>query len=90
MKVLASASFDGEKHLLTNQSQLEFAAVDVRTRASSSARGTSSILYVPALTFLLYLGMSPLRGPQALSQLPSVTSSRCMVSTWSNPPPQSM
>jgi len=34
MNVLASATFDGENHLLTNQSQLEFAAVDVRTRAS--------------------------------------------------------
>ena len=50
MNVLASATFDGENHLLTNQSQLEFAAVDVRTRASSSATSTSSILYVPSLT----------------------------------------
>ena len=45
MNVLASATFDGENHLLTNQSQLEISAVDVRTRASSSATGTSSILY---------------------------------------------
>jgi hypothetical protein len=58
MNVLASATFDGENHLLTNQSQLEFAAVDVRTRASSSARGTSSILYVPALTSALFTVMS--------------------------------
>jgi hypothetical protein len=35
MNVLASATFDGENHLLTNQSQLEFAAVDVRTRTST-------------------------------------------------------
>ena len=42
MNVLASATFDGENHLLTNQSQLEFAAVDVRTRASSSATGTKT------------------------------------------------
>jgi hypothetical protein len=45
MNVLASATFDGENHLLTNQSQLEISAVDVRTRASSSATGTCSILY---------------------------------------------
>ena len=54
MNVLASATFDGENHLLTNQSQLEISAVDVRTRASSSATGTSSILYVPALTSALF------------------------------------
>jgi hypothetical protein len=41
MNVLASATFDGENHLLTNQSQLEFAAGEVRTRASSSATITS-------------------------------------------------
>ena len=34
MKVLASATFDGKNHLLTNQSQIEFAAGEVRTRAS--------------------------------------------------------
>ena len=33
MKVLASATFDGKNHLLTNQSQIEFAAGEVRTRA---------------------------------------------------------
>ena len=54
MKVLASATFDGKNHLLTNQSQLEIAAVDVRTRASSSATSTSSILYLPSLTSALF------------------------------------
>jgi hypothetical protein len=34
MSVLARVTCDGENHLLTNQSQLEFAAVEVRTRAS--------------------------------------------------------
>ena len=58
MKVLASVTFDGKNHLLTNQSQLEFAAVDVRTRASSSARGTSSIHYLPSLTSALFTVMS--------------------------------
>jgi hypothetical protein len=54
MNVLASATFDGENHLLTNQSHLEFAAVDVRTRASSSATSASSILYLPSLTSALF------------------------------------
>jgi hypothetical protein len=58
MKVLASATFDGENHLLTNQSQLEFAAVDVRTRAPPSATSTSSILYVTSLTSALFTVMS--------------------------------
>jgi hypothetical protein len=58
MNVLASATFDGENHLLTNQSQLEFAAVDVRTRASSSATSTSSILYLPSLTSTSFTVMS--------------------------------
>ena len=58
MKVLASATFDGENHLLTNQSQLEFAAVDVRTRASASATSTSSIFYLPSLTCALFTVMS--------------------------------
>src|SRR5918992_5183367 len=31
--------------------------------------------------------MSPWRGPRALSQFPRVSSSRCMVSTLSKPPP---
>ena len=35
-------------------------------------------------------GMLPRRGPRAFSQLLRVRSSRCMVSTWSKPPPQSM
>jgi hypothetical protein len=54
MNVLASATFDGKNHLLTNQSQLEFAAVDLRTRASSSATSTSLILYLPGLTSALF------------------------------------
>jgi hypothetical protein len=54
MNVLASATFDGENHLLTNQSQLEFAAGDVRTRASSSATSASSIVYLPSLTSALF------------------------------------
>ncbi len=54
MNVLASATFDGENHLLTNQSPLEFAAVDVRTRASSSATSTSSIHYLSSLTSALF------------------------------------
>ena len=54
MNVLASATFDGENHLLTNQSQLEFAAVDVSTRAPSSATSTSLILYLPSLTSALF------------------------------------
>jgi hypothetical protein len=58
MNVLASATFDGENHLLTNQSQLEFAAVDVRTRASSSATSASSILYLPSLTSALFTVIS--------------------------------
>ena len=58
MKVLASATFDGKNHLLTNQSQLEFAAVDVRMRASSSARSTSSILYLPSLSSALFTILS--------------------------------
>ena len=58
MNVLASATFDGENHLLTNQSQLELAAVDVRTRASASATSTSSILYVPSLTSASFTVMS--------------------------------
>jgi hypothetical protein len=62
MKVLASVTFDGENHLLTNQSQLEFAAVDVRTRASSSATIASSIVYLPALTSALFTEAHRLRG----------------------------
>jgi hypothetical protein len=58
MNVLASATFDGENHLLTNQSQLEFTAVSVRTRASSSATSASSILYLPSLTSALFTVMS--------------------------------
>jgi hypothetical protein len=58
MKVLASVTFDGESYLLTNQSQLEFATVDVRTRASSSATSTSSIHYLPSLTSALFTVMS--------------------------------
>ena len=58
MNVLASATFDGENHLLTNQSQLEFAAVDVRTRASSSVTIASSILYLASLTSALFTVMS--------------------------------
>jgi hypothetical protein len=54
MNVLASAPVDGENHLLTNQSQLEFAAVDVRTRASASATSSSSSLYLPSLTSALF------------------------------------
>ena len=38
--------------------QLEFAAVDVRTRASSSATSTSSIHYLPSLTSALFTVMS--------------------------------
>jgi hypothetical protein len=62
MNVLASATFDGKNHLLTNQSQLEFAAVDVRTRTSASATGTSSILYVPSLTCALFTEAHRRRG----------------------------
>ena len=58
MNVLASATFDGENHLLTNQSQLEFAVVDLRTRASASATSTSSILYLPSLTSAAFTVMS--------------------------------
>ena len=58
MNVLASATFDGENHLLTNQSQLEFAAVDVRTRASCSATSASSVLYLASLTSALFTVMS--------------------------------
>ncbi len=62
MKVLASVTFDGKNHLLTNQSQLEFAAVDVRTRASSSATSTSLILYLPSLTSALFTAAHRRRG----------------------------
>jgi hypothetical protein len=58
MIVLASATFEWENHLLTNQSQLEIAAVDVRTRAPPSATSTSSILYVPSLTSALFTVLS--------------------------------
>jgi hypothetical protein len=47
---------------------------------------------VPVVVVVVRLGsaMFPASGPQALSQLPRVRSSRCIVSTWSRPGPQSM
>jgi hypothetical protein len=46
----------------SQECQLEFAAVDVRMRASASATSTSSVLYVPSLTSALFTEAHRRRG----------------------------
>ncbi len=43
---------------ISQECQLEFAAVDLGRRASSSATSTSSVLYLPSLTSALFTVMS--------------------------------